>query len=618
MPDETRISERQESSEDMARKLRAQLRTEHKKLALVQEIGRALSSTPDRDNLLALIMEKVTLLMEADRSTLYLLSESGETLWSKVIQGGEVREIRLSVGEGIAGWVAKSGDIVNIPEAYQDDRFNPAVDHQSGYRTRSILCVPMVAPTGSVIGVVQVLNKQGGPFTRDDEELLVALASQAAVAIENANLYLAAIGRNRQLTTAQEKLEQRTAELNVLYEVERTTNVAHDLDELLAGILQRAIELCGADAGAVALIDDDSGDLRFRTTAGKSVAGLRHRTLAVGSGILGWTAKNRMATISNEPTADIRFAADFMAAVDLAPKHIIAAPLALASDTLGIIALVDRKPDPRNAAPGFSHSDLKLLTLIAGQASRAIQIARARQERDNQSRLATIGQMLASMLHDFKTPMTIISGYAQLMAQMDDPRRRNQQVNLILRQFDLMNGMAREVLAFARGDSGILIRKVYLNRFLEAVTKQLEHVLKEHGISLVVEPCYSGVAYFDEQKILRLIYNLAQNAAEAMDFGGELTLRTDADPSYVYFELSDTGPGIPAQLEGRLFDAFSTGKKGGTGLGLAIVKKIVDEHDADISYESKPGEGTTFRVRFARERPPDAPDITGVMSTVPR
>lgn len=618
MSDETLTGASDAGPDDLLRKLRAKLRTEQKKLALVQEIGRALSSTPERDNLLSLIMEKVTLLMEADRSTLYLLSASGETLWSKVIQGGEVREIRLSVGEGIAGWVAESGGTVNIPDAYNDDRFNPAVDHQSGYRTRSILCTPMVAPTGSVIGVVQVLNKQGGPFTRDDEELLAALASQAAVAIENANLYMSAIARNEELTSAQAKLEQRTDELNVLYEVERATNVAHDLDELLARILQRAVELVGTEGGAVALVDADAGDLRFRTVAGKSAQGLLHQRLPAGSGILGWTAKNRMATIANDPAADIRFASELMAGLGLTPKHIMAAPLALASDTLGVIALIDRKADPEKEAAGFSHSDLKLLTLIAGQASRAIQIARAKEERENQSRLASIGQMLASILHDLKTPMTIISGYAQLMAQMDDPQRRKQHVNLILRQFDLMSGMAKEVLAFARGESGILIRKVYLNRFLPAVERQLEHVLKEHGISLVVEPHYEGVAYFDEQKILRLIYNLAQNAAEAMDFGGELRLRTHADAAYVYFEISDTGPGIPAELEGRLFDAFSTGRKGGTGLGLAIVKKIVDEHDADISYESKPNQGTTFRVRFERERPPDAPDITGVMSTVPR
>src|SRR5688572_17464992 len=169
--------------------LEAALEREQKKLALVQEVCRALSSALDLDRLLVLIMEKVTQLMEADRSTLYLLSDDGGQLWSKVVQGGEVFEIRLKVGEGIAGWVALSGDVVNIVDAYTDTRFQPAVDLRSGYRTRSILCTPMRNSLGAIVGVLQVLNKRSGPFTHGDEELLDALASQAAVAIENAKLY---------------------------------------------------------------------------------------------------------------------------------------------------------------------------------------------------------------------------------------------------------------------------------------------------------------------------------------------------------------------------------------------------------------------------------------------
>src|SRR5262247_3391739 len=105
--------------------LQARLRAEEKKLALVTEIGQALSSALDLDRLLALIMEKITRLMEADRSTLYLFSDDGTELWSKVLLGGELRSIRLKVGEGIAGWVAASGETVNIPDAYNDDRFYP-------------------------------------------------------------------------------------------------------------------------------------------------------------------------------------------------------------------------------------------------------------------------------------------------------------------------------------------------------------------------------------------------------------------------------------------------------------------------------------------------------------
>jgi GAF domain-containing protein len=251
------------STEHGVSELEIKLRTEQKKLVLVQEIGRALSSAMDIDRLLGLIMEKVTVLMEADRSTLYLMSDDRRELWSKIVQGGEVHEIRLNVGEGIAGWVAASGETVNIPDAYTDGRFQPGVDLRSGYRTRSILCVPMRNSMGETIGVLQVLNKNDGPFTAKDEELLLALSGQAAVSIDNSKLYLSVV-------EARDKLEQRTEELNLLYEIERDITASDDLDELLSRLLERTMEQTRAEAGSIALSAPDSEVLRFRTTAGPS------------------------------------------------------------------------------------------------------------------------------------------------------------------------------------------------------------------------------------------------------------------------------------------------------------------------------------------------------------
>ncbi|HEY0192638.1 MAG TPA: GAF domain-containing protein, partial [Kofleriaceae bacterium] len=105
------------SARDPVPSLEAQLRREQKKLVLVQEVSRALTTKGDLDALLSLIMSKVTELMEADRSTLFVVTGDGRQLWSRVSQGGERVEIRLDVGEGIAGWVAETREIVNIPDA---------------------------------------------------------------------------------------------------------------------------------------------------------------------------------------------------------------------------------------------------------------------------------------------------------------------------------------------------------------------------------------------------------------------------------------------------------------------------------------------------------------------
>jgi signal transduction histidine kinase len=194
------------------------------------------------------------------------------------------------------------------------------------------------------------------------------------------------------------------------------------------------------------------------------------------------------------------------------------------------------------------------------------------------------------------------------MAQMQDARQREQYVDQILRQFDLMSGMTREVLAFARGETNVLLRKVYLHRFLDEVMTQLEHALAGRNIALGLDAAYTGVAYFDEQAMLRLVHNLARNAAEAMPRGGEFRISTQADGERLILEFADSGPGIPPELEGRLFELFATAKPGGTGLGLAICKKIVDEHGGDISCESVPGQGTTFRVALPMGRPANMPN----------
>jgi signal transduction histidine kinase len=569
----------------------ARLETEKQKLALVHEIGRALSSALDLESLLGLIMRRVTEIMEADRSTLYLVSEGGDELWSKVEQGGEYVEIRLKVGEGIAGWVAQSGETVNIADAYIDDRFQPRVDLESGYRTRSILCAPMRGSQGQIIGVLQLLNKKDGPFTGDDEELLASLAAPAAVAVENSLLYHSVLAKNRELVRAQRELEQKRSELNVLYEIERQLSAAHDLDELLDRLTQRAMAMLEADAGSIALRDRGSPRLRFRTTAGPAAERLRHRSLEMGEGIIGWVAARRQAVIVNDPATDERHAVEFARTVGASPRNVIAAPLVADDEVVGAIELLDKRPRGR----GFSEADLKLLTLIAGQASRAIQIAESKQQWVDENRLAAIGKMLAGVLHDLKTPMTIISGYAQLMAQIETAGERETYVEQILHQFDMMAGMTREVLAFARGESNVLIRKVYLHRFLAEVSEQLRHTFAGRDVELVLETEYDGVAYFDQQSIFRLIHNLARNAVQAMQYGGRFTIRTSASGNQLRFEFSDTGTGIPAGLEDRLFDLFATGHSGGTGLGLAICKKIVGEHGGTI--ENPPAEqGARFVV----------------------
>ena len=157
--------------------------------ARMTEIMTAISSEISLDAVLAKIASGATQLLGAERSTIFLYDGSNDELWSLVAEGAGVKEIRIPDGTGIAGAVIHGEDVLNIPDAYADPRFNPDVDRDSGFKTESILCMRIVNNHGEIVGVMQVLNHVGGPFTEEDERRLRAFASQAAAALENAELF---------------------------------------------------------------------------------------------------------------------------------------------------------------------------------------------------------------------------------------------------------------------------------------------------------------------------------------------------------------------------------------------------------------------------------------------
>ncbi len=159
------------------------------KLQSILDVTKAMTKQRDLDALLALILREAAKVVEADRCSLFLIDHARHELWSKIAHGAE-SEIRFPIGVGIAGAVARSGQPINIPDAYHDARFNREVDVATGYRTRNILCVPMKDTAQKMVGVIQALNRRDGTaFTDEDEELLLALGGQAAAAIENAVLH---------------------------------------------------------------------------------------------------------------------------------------------------------------------------------------------------------------------------------------------------------------------------------------------------------------------------------------------------------------------------------------------------------------------------------------------
>lgn len=560
-----------------------------KQLDAIMDIAWALSSTLNFDALLPAVMERVTALIAAERSTFFIVDHARRELWSKVLQGGVPSVIRLRFGDGIAGWVAESGQSVNLPDAYDDPRFDRTWDLQSGYRTRSLLCVPILDRKHQVTAVIQCLNKQRGRgFDAEDEELLRCISGQLAVALESAYLYEALLSRKQALELADARLRRANAELEILYELERLISETDDVEQLLRGVVERACALLKVDAAVIVLASESGAQALVH------VEGTSTRVESVD-------LRLARQAVARAQLPSHRVGKDAVATVDLvlpgldaaAVRETFSAPLSDARSTIGALQLVNRRDD--GAPPDWV---LRIVSLLAAQVARGVVVKREREAAERAGRLAMLGTSVGAILHDLRTPMTAVGGFAELMADEDDAAVRKTYVERIGRALAHMETMTSEVLAFTRGKRDVLMQKVYVDQFVEAVREMLLPETASHGATLVVEADDDvGVARFDESKIKRVIFNLARNACQAMGPGGTFTWRVRRAPNALVLECADTGPGIPKEMEGRLFESFAThGKQDGTGLGLAMAKKIVDAHCGAIEHVAAPGHGALFRI----------------------
>ena len=226
------------------------------------------------EGLISRVVITASKVMEADRATLFLLDNYTGELWSKVAEGIEHREIRLPVGHGIAGWVALHGEMLNVCDAYDDERFDDSFDVNTGYRTKNILCGPVKSLHGQVIGVIQVINKYSGDFDDRDETLFRAFAYQTAIALENFRLYRRLLGNHEQMA--------------ILLDVTNSLSQTLDLDALIIKIVNKISEILETERSTLFLLDRDKGQLWSKVALGSELAEIR---ISSSVGIAGHVAQ---------------------------------------------------------------------------------------------------------------------------------------------------------------------------------------------------------------------------------------------------------------------------------------------------------------------------------------
>ena len=563
--------------------LKGILRQKEKELYSIQKIGQALSSTLNIDDLLNLVMKEITFLMNADRSTLYLVDRRKKEIWSKIALKAEVKEIRQKFGKGISGYVAETGRKINIPDAYQDSRFDPSTDKRTGYRTRSILCIPVWEPLSmgkkaKLMAVIQVLNKKTGTFTQEDEGILEAIGSEVSIALANARLY--------------EQLKKKFNEIDLLYDFEQKLSGGYQIHEILQSILLRTLQTLKSKKIAIIfpieskyhlLSVDEKNQFKSEILPDMDEEILPPEIL---------TKPQRLKKIQNA------FKREIKKYVDPELKIFRILPLVFREDRVEFAALV--LSSQVEAGKRTSISDHQIIGIVEQKISRALELSFLRERIIKQERLFTVGQMMSTIVHDLRSPLNTISGFMELMLEKEtSAKERNEYSDIIRLEIQSIANMTREILDFAKGKTSILPRKISVVDIIKRFQMQVEQLFRNTEILLKFESESKRLIYADAEKITRVLYNIAKNAKEALKGKGEFLFRSFDANGEVVFQITDNGPGIPEEIRDRLFESFVTsGKESGTGLGLAIAKKIIDEHEGRIEIKSAKNKGTTFFIKI--------------------
>jgi adenylate cyclase len=326
---------------------------EVRRLRVLAEVADTVTQHLSLDHQLPRLIELITAALDAERATLFLCDRDTGELFSRVLSGDGVSDIRLPANAGIAGAVFGTGIAEIIPDAYRDKRFNREFDRRSGYRTRNILCVPLRNRPGETIGVTQVLNKRAGDFAEADLKLAEAINRQAANALEQALLV--------------ERLEQAQREEIELLTIAEAISTELRLDVLFNRIIAASTQLLNAERSTLFLYDLTSDELWSQVAEGTDQKEIR---IPASAGIAGAAFAGGEVLVVPDAYADPRF----NPAVDLASgfrtRNILAVPITdKAGARLGVVQVLNKR------GSGFTPIDIRRAKAFCAQISISVQNA---------------------------------------------------------------------------------------------------------------------------------------------------------------------------------------------------------------------------------------------------
>jgi len=498
----------------------------------------------------------------------------------------------------VTGRAALEGRPIHIPDVLVDPEYQ-ATDYQQAIDYRTILAIPLLRE-GITIGTFTLMRSKVNSFTEKQIELVTIFADQAVIAIENARLL-------SELRTRTDELGRSVSELQALGEVSQAVNSTLDLETVLSTIVAKAVELSGTEAGAIYGYDEHTREFRLRATHGMDqelieVLTQRHIDLVdpTVAAIFAHREPTQVADLREEAVSELNgiiLLAGYRARM--------VAPLLRGEDIVGMLVVRRRTPGE------FAKNTVDIIKTFAAQSALAIQNARLFHEIEDKSRQLEEAsqhksQFLANMSHELRTPLNAILGYAELMTDgaYGEP---SEKMLGILKRLEAngkhLLGLINDVLDLSKIEAGQLVLELSdycVQDIAQTVRSTLEPLAADKKLAFKLELAPDLPAgHGDGRRLTQVLINLAGNAIKFTD-AGEIAIKAEANNGSFYVSVRDTGPGISAADQAKLFQEFQqadnaiTRKKGGTGLGLAISKRIIEMHGGKIWVESQPGQGSTF------------------------
>jgi len=230
-------------------------------------------------------------------------------------------------------------------------------------------------------------------------------------------------------------------------------------------------------------------------------------------------------------------------------------------------------------------------------------LRRVQDELVSQERLSTVGRFASLIFHDIRQPITAVMAYADHILRRDNlPTEAREFAGQVRSDIKVLDGMVREMLDYSRGDIRLEIAVVEVERFLADLDRRLRELVSSREITVEVRNSFHGAARFDQERMARVFFNLAENAVKAMGSSGKLTVTAEFSGEDLVFAVADTGEGMDAETLKHIFEPFfSSSSRGGTGLGMVAVRNIVEAHGGSVTVDSSPAGGTKVRVHLPLE-----------------